>query len=199
MKYLMPSIRFTLFMTLLLGFIYPFAMTGLSQILLPRQANGDFLKKGDQIIGSSLIAQKFEKSEYFWPRPSATDYNPLPSGGSNLGQTNESLKKTFDERKAKLKSAHPDQSGEPPQDLLFASGSGLDPHISPEAAQYQAQRVAKFRNMSLEQIQKLIQQTTQEPILGIFGESTVNVLALNMAVDEIQGISSTPIKPQDSK
>lgn len=199
MKYLMPAIRFILFMTLLLGFIYPFAMTGISQILFPNQANGDFLTRGGKKVGSSLIAQKFEKSEYFWSRPSAIDYNPLPSGGSNLGQSSEGLKKTVDVRRAKLKMAHPDRSDEPPQDLLFASGSGLDPHISPEAAQYQAQRVAKARNLSLDQIQKLIQQSTQNRVFGIFGEPTVNVLALNLAIDEIQGSKSAPIPRQESK
>lgn len=199
MKYLMPAIRLILFMTLILGFIYPFAMTGISQILFPSRANGDFLTRGGQKVGSSLIAQKFEKSEYFWSRPSAIDYNPLPSGGTNLGQSSESLKKTVEERRAKLKLAHPDQSAEPPQDLLFASGSGLDPHISPEAARYQAQRVAKARNLSLDQIQKLIQQSTQKRVFGIFGEPTVNVLALNLAIDEIQGIKSAPIPHQESK
>lgn len=199
MKYLMPAIRFILFMTLLLGFIYPFAMTGISQILFPSQANGDFLTRGGQKVGSSLIAQKFEKSEYFWSRPSAIDYNPLPSGGSNLGQSSESLKKAVDARRAKLKLAHPDQLDEPPQDLLFASGSGLDPHISPEAALYQAQRVANARNLSLDQVQKIVQQSTQKRVFGIFGDPTVNVLALNLAIDEIQGIKSAPNPHQESK
>ncbi len=190
MKYVIPAIRFKLFMTLLLGLIYPFAMTGISQTLFPRQASGDFLIRGGQVIGSRLIAQKFERSNYFWSRPSGVGYNPLPSGGSNLGQASADLKKVVDERKAKLQASHPDQMGEPPQDLLFASGSGLDPHISPAAAQYQLQRVAKARNMSIEQVQKLIEQATEGRQFGILGEPTVHVLTLNMALDRIQGIEA---------
>lgn len=190
MKYVIPAIRFKLFMTLLLGLIYPFAMTGISQTLFPRQASGDFLIRGGQVVGSRLIAQKFERSDYFWSRPSGVGYNPLPSGGSNLGQASADLKKVVDERKAKLLASHPDQEGEPPQDLLFASGSGLDPHISPAAAQYQLQRVAKARNMSIEQVQKLIEQATEGRQFGILGEPTVHVLTLNMALDRIQGIEA---------
>lgn len=187
MKYLMPAIRFKIFMTILLGLIYPFAMTGISQVIFPRQASGDFLSQGGQLVGSRLIGQNFERPEYFWPRPSAVNYNPLPSGGSNLGQTSQDLKKIVDERRAKLKAAHPDQTTEPPQDLLFASGSGLDPHISVEAAQYQLGRVARARHMSAEQIQRLILQETEERAFGILGETTVNVLALNLALDKNQG------------
>lgn len=193
MKYLLPAFRFSLFMTVLLGLIYPLVMTGISQGLFPRQASGNFVSRGGQIIGSKLIAQKFEKPEYFWPRPSGVDYNPLPSGGSNFAQTRADLKKTVDERKAKLKAAHPEETGEPPQDLLFASASGLDPHISPEAAQYQLQRVAKARNLPAEQLQKLIRQSSQGRQWGVLGEPTVNVLALNLSLDENQGIHSAPV------
>lgn len=192
MKYLMPAIRFKIFMTILLGLIYPFAMTGISQIVFPQQASGDFVTRGGQLVGSRSIAQKFERSEYFWPRPSGVDYNPLPSGGSNLGQASSELKKAVDDRKAKLKAAHPDQAGEPPQDMLFASGSGLDPHISPDAAQYQLQRVAKTRNITAEQVQELIAQASEGRQLGILGEPRVNVLALNKALDKAQGIDSAP-------
>ena len=185
MKYLIPALRFKLFMTLLLGLIYPFAMTGISQVIFPRQASGDFLSRdGKIIIGSKLIGQNFEKPEYFWPRPSAVGFN-LPSGGSNLGPTSADLKKTFEERRLKMKAAHPDQTAEPPQELLFASGSGVDPQISPEAALYQASRIAKARTMPVEQIQKMIQQMTEERQLGILGERTVNVLVLNLALDQM--------------
>lgn len=193
MKYVMPAIRLKLFMTLLLGLIYPFTMTGISQLIFPRQASGDFLSRGGQIVGSRLIAQKFEKPEYFWSRPSGVDYNPLPSGGSNLGQASADLKKAVGERKAKLKASHPDQTGEPPQDLLFASASGLDPHISPEAAQYQLRRVAKARSITTEQVQKLVEQANEGRQIGFLGEPTVNVLVLNMALDKFQGIESAPI------
>lgn len=192
MKYVLPAIRFKLFMTLLLGLIYPLMMTGVAQSLFPRQASGDFVSRGGQVIGSRLIAQKFEKPEYFWPRPSAVDYNPLPSGGSNLGQASADLKKIFDERWAKLKQAHPEQAGEPPQDLLFASASGLDPHISPAAAQYQLQRVAYARGLSIEIVQSLIEQASEPRQWGILGEPTVNVLALNLALDKSQGLETAP-------
>lgn len=185
MKYILPSIRFTILMTILLGLIYPFAITGISQVLFPRQANGDFVSRGGQVVGSLLIAQNFEKTEYFWPRPSAIGYNPLPSGGSNLGQAAAALKSSVDERRAKLKAAHPEQTSEPPQDMLFASASGLDPHISIAAAQYQMQRVAKARNMNTEQVQKLVERATEQRQLGLFGEPTVNVLALNLTLDMI--------------
>lgn len=194
MKYVMPAIRFKLFMIVLLGFLYPFVMTGISQAIFPRQASGDFLTRGGQVVGSRLIAQKFEKSEYFWSRPSAVDYNPLPSGGSNLGLASADLKKIVDERKTKLKAAHPEQTVEPPHDLLFASGSGLDPHISPAAAQYQIQRVAKARNITNEKVQSLIEQASEGRQFGILGEARVNVLVLNMALDTAQGIESAPLK-----
>lgn len=194
MKYVMPAIRFKLFMIVLLGFLYPFVMTGISQAIFPRQASGDFLTRGGQVVGSRLIAQKFEKSEYFWSRPSAVDYNPLPSGGSNLGPASTDLKKIVDERKTKLKAAHPEQTVEPPHDLLFASGSGLDPHISPAAAQYQLQRVAKARNITNEKVQSLIEQASEGRQFGILGEARVNVLVLNMALDTAQGIESAPLK-----
>jgi K+-transporting ATPase ATPase C chain len=190
----MPAIRFKLFMIVLLGFLYPFVMTGISQAIFPRQASGDFLTRGGQVVGSRLIAQKFEKSEYFWSRPSAVDYNPLPSGGSNLGPASTDLKKIVDERKTKLKAAHPEQTVEPPHNLLFASGSGLDPHISPAAAQYQLQRVAKARNITNEKVQSLIEQASEGRQFGILGEARVNVLVLNMALDTAQGIESAPLK-----
>jgi len=189
----MPAVRLKIFMTIILGLIYPFAMTGVSQVLFPRQASGNFISRGGAVVGASLIGQKFEKPEYFWPRPSAVDYSPLASGGSNLGQISQDLKKAVDDRRIKVKAAHADQSVEPPQDLLFASGSGIDPHISPEAADYQVSRVAKMRKLSLDQVQQLVEQATEGRQLGILGEPTVNVLALNMALDKSQGIETAPI------
>lgn len=192
MKYLIPAVRIKIFMTILLGLAYPFLMTGISQVVFPRQANGDLLKRGDQIIGSKLIGQNFERVEYFWSRPSAISYNPLPSGGSNLGQTSQTLKDLVNERRLKIKSSHSDQIIEVPQDLLFASASGLDPHISPEAAHYQILRVAKARHMSEEQILNLIEQATEKRSLGFLGEPFVNVLVLNLALDKSQDIEAAP-------
>lgn len=186
MKYIIPAIRFKIFMTILLGLIYPFVITGISQTVFSRQASGDFLTRGGQIVGSALIAQSFEKPQYFWSRPSAIGYNPLPSGGSNLGQASGDLKKAVDERLAKLKAAHPDQTDQVPMDLIFASGSGLDPHISVEAAQYQLGRVAKARNLSSEQVQKLVADSTEQRQFGLLGEPVVNVLMLNLALDNSQ-------------
>ena len=184
MKYFMTALRFKIFMIVLLGLVYPFMMTGISQVIFPAQANGDFLSRDGVIVGAKLIGQNFEKPEYFWPRPSTVGYNPQPSGGSNLGLASEVLKKIVEERRAKLKAAHPYTTEEPPQDLLFASGSGLDPHISAEAAQYQLQRVAQTRNVDKAVVQKLLDEVTESRQLGILGEKTVNVLVLNMALDK---------------
>lgn len=193
MKYLIPALRFKIFMTVLLGLIYPFMMTGISQVIFPNQASGDFVSRGGQVVGSKLIGQSFEKPEYFWSRPSAISYNPQPSGGSNLAQTSSALKQAVDERRAKLKAAHADETIEPPQDLIFASASGLDPHISYEAAQYQLQRVAKARDLDTALLQKMIDDVTESRKVGILGERTVNVLALNLALDKSQGVESAPV------
>lgn len=198
MKYFMPALKFKILMTILLGLIYPLVMTGMAQIIFPSLARGKFLERGGQVVGAELIGQKFEKPEYFWSRPSAIDFNPLPSGGSNLGPTSADLKKLFEERKAKLKSAHPDQQIDPPQDLLFASASGLDPHISVEAAKYQLSRVAKARHMRPEQVQKWIDVATEKRQWAILGEHAVNVLVLNLGLDREQGISTVPILRTDS-
>jgi K+-transporting ATPase ATPase C chain len=194
MSHWMPAIRIKIFLTVLLGLIYPFVMTGLSQALFPRQASGSFIDKNGVLVGSDWIAQKFEKPQYFWPRPSGVDYNPLPSGGSNLGPTSADLKKAVDERRAKLQTAHGANHPVPPE-LLFASGSGLDPDISPEAALYQAERVANTRHMELNQVQGLIQQFTQARDLGFLGEPRVNVLKLNLALDEKSPLDNPEAKP----
>lgn len=194
MKYLMPALRFKIFMTVLLGLMYPFIVTGISQTVFPRQASGDFISRGGQVIGSAKIGQSFEKPNYFWPRPSAVGYNPLPSGGSNLGQDSQALKEIVATRIKNLKAAHLDQVGEPPQNLIFASASGLDPHISPEAAEYQVQRVAQNRNLDINDVRKWVLEATTDRQLGIFGEPTVNVLALNLSLDKAQGIDAGEIK-----
>lgn len=192
MKYLMPALRLIFFMMLLLGLAYPFLMTGLSQVIFPEQASGQFISRGGTVVGSLLIGQNFEKPEYFWSRPSAVGHNPQPSGGSNLGQASAALKATVEERRARLKSAHAEKSVEPPSELLFASASGLDPHISPEAASYQSDRVAKARGMSVDQVQMLVKANTNRRQLGIMGEPVVNVLALNLALDKAQNIEMAP-------
>ena len=184
MKYFSAAVRFKLFMTVLLGLAYPLSLTGIGQLAFPNLSSGNFIYHQGNIVGSDLIGQKFEKPQYFWSRPSAVDYNPLASGGSNFGQTSAELKKIFDARKANLMANHEGVQEEPPQDLLFASGSGLDPHISLEAALFQKDRVAKNRKMSPEQIQALIETHLETRTLGIFGEPTVHVLKLNLALDQ---------------
>lgn len=175
-----------LFLTLLLGVGYPVLMTGLSKILFPDNASGSLVQKNGQVVGSTLIAQKFENPRYFWGRPSAIDFNPQASGGSNLGPTSKSLRATYEERLSKMKAAHPGQRDDPPQDLLFASASGLDPHISLEAARYQLKRVAQSRGLSVERIESILSQVQEGRQLGFLGEARVNVLKLNLALDQMQ-------------
>ncbi|MNJ98505.1 Potassium-transporting ATPase C chain [compost metagenome] len=190
MKNIMPALRSYLFFTVLLGLLYPLVMTGLAQIFFAEKAGGSLIyNKEGQVVGSSLIAQKFENPKYFWPRPSSQDYNPLPSGGTNLGMTSQDLKKSVDERRAKWAEAA-SSSAEVPLDLLFASGSGLDPHISPAAAQYQAARVAQVRGLETQQVQDLVNTMTRGRQFGILGEPTVNVLVLNKALDEMAEVKN---------
>jgi K+-transporting ATPase ATPase C chain len=183
---LWPALRINIFLTILLGVGYPLAVTGISQILFPHQANGSLIAQNGQVIGSELIGQNFSKREYFQPRPSAAGndgYDPTASGGSNYGPTNQKL---IDRVKASLDKFHkenPDYHGPIPADLLTASGSGLDPEISPASAQAQAPRVAKARGISADQLGQLVAQYTKSPDLGLLGEPRVNVLKLNLALD----------------
>jgi K+-transporting ATPase ATPase C chain len=178
MKTILQSLRIYLVLTLLTGIIYPLAMTGVAQLLFPKQANGSRIIENGKVVGSDLIAQKFESPRYFWPRPSSADYATVPSGASNKGPTSADLKKSIDERRAKF-------GNDAPVDLLTASGSGLDPHISPEAARLQIARVAAARNISIQKITTLVYQTIEEPQLGFLGESRVNVVRLNRALDQL--------------
>lgn len=185
MKNLIVSFRITIFFSLLLGLIYPLAVTGIAQTLFSDKASGQLVTKEGHIVGSLLIAQKFERPEYFWPRPSAVDYNPLPSGGSNLGPTSAALKEVIAARKSQWQTKSPEGAGTPiPAELTFASGSGLDPHISPQGAQAQVVRVAKARGLTETQVQELVKAHTQGRDGGLLGEATVNVLALNLALDK---------------
>ncbi|MBC7421220.1 MAG: potassium-transporting ATPase subunit KdpC [Bdellovibrio sp.] len=183
MKHFLPAFRILLFLTLVTGVAYPLLITGIATTFFRQEASGDLILKNQQPIGSVKLAQKFASPKYFWGRPSAIDYNPQSSGGSNLSQNSLDLKKLYDERMVTLKAANPSQLENPPQDLLFASGSGLDPHISPAAAQYQIQRVAKARALNSSQLEKLVNDMTKDRQFGIFGEPTVNVLSLNIALD----------------
>jgi K+-transporting ATPase ATPase C chain len=179
MKTILQSLRIYIILTLLTGILYPLAMTGVAQLLFPKQANGSRIIEGGKLVGSDLIVQKFESPKYFWPRPSSADYATIPSGASNKGPTSADLKKSIDERRAKFGS-------DAPVDLLTASGSGLDPHISPEAARLQLPRVAAARNMSIQKIATLVDQTIEVPQFGFLGEPRVNVVRLNRALDQLR-------------
>jgi len=187
MNSLLVSLRMLLVLTVLTGVIYPLAITGLAQLFFPRQANGSVIEYAGGAVGSDLVGQNFTSDRYFWPRPSAVDYNPLPSGGSNLGPTSIALQDKITERKARLVFAG--SSPDAPPDLLLASGSGLDPHISPEAAFYQIDRVLNARGGLSEPrrqaLEVLVQSHTEGPQWGLFGEPRVNVLRLNLALDSL--------------
>jgi K+-transporting ATPase ATPase C chain len=185
-KHLGPAFRMTLFLTVLTGLIYPAVVTGLCQMLFRHQANGSLIAQNGKVIGSELIGQNFTVPKYFHPRPSAAGsngYDPTASAGSNLGPTNQKL---FDRVKVAAEQFHkenPAYAGTIPADALTASGSGLDPDISVANAEAQADRVAKARNASRDQILTLVSQNTKGRGLGFLGEPSVNVLKLNLALD----------------
>ncbi len=184
---LWPALRINIFLTILLGVAYPLAITGISQLVFPHQANGSLITKGNHLIGSELIGQNFTKPEYFQPRPSAAGndgYDPTASGGSNYGPTNQKLIDRVKASVAKFHKENPDYQGPIPADLLTGSGSGLDPDISPASAQAQVARVAKARGIPVEQLNQLVAQYTKSPDLGLLGEPRVNVLKLNLALDQ---------------
>lgn len=184
-----PALTMLLLLTVLTGLVYPLAVTGLAQLLFPDQANGSLIVREGKVIGSRLIGQHFDKPEYFWSRPSATapfPYNAAASGGSNLGPTNPVLIEAVNARVAALRAADPGSDLPIPVDLVTASGSGLDPHISPAAAQYQAKRVARARSLDESTVQTLVAQHTEGRQFGLLGERRVNVLQLNLALDALR-------------
>ena len=176
-----------LVMTAITGIAYPLLATGVAQLLFPRQANGSLIEQHGKPVGSELIGQYVDDPRYFWGRPSATTpqpYNAAASNGSNLGPTNPALRDAVQQRIDALRKADPDNTAPLPVDLVTASASGLDPEISPAAAQYQVARVARMRHMRVEQVQALVAKFTQGRQLGVLGEPRVNVLRLNLALDE---------------
>ena len=188
-KQIRPALVLLALFNLITGLIYPLVMTGLAQLIFPRQANGSLIERDGEIFGSELIGQPFDDPAYFWGRLSATapvPYNAAASSGSNLGPTNPALEEVVRARVEALQSADPGNSLPIPVDLVTASGSGLDPHISVAAAQYQVPRVARARGLSEAQVFSLVAERTEGRTLGFLGEPRVNVLELNLALDGIQ-------------
>jgi K+-transporting ATPase ATPase C chain len=186
-KHLKPAVILFVLLSVLTGVIYPAVVTGLAQLLFPNQANGSLTTgSDDKPMGSRLIGQPFSNPGHFWGRPSATGpfpYNAGASSGSNLGPTNPALVDAIKARIEALTAADPDNKAPVPVDLITASGSGLDPHISPAAADYQINRVAKARHMKPEKLRALVEANTESRQWGFLGEPRVNVLTLNLALD----------------
>ena len=184
---LLIGLRMTLMLTILTGLLYPGLVTGICQMIFPNQANGSLIVKNDHVIGSTLIGQSFTRREYFQPRPSAAGndgYDPTASGGSNLGPTSQKLADRVKSSIAQFRKDNPDFTGPIPADLVTASGSGLDPQLSPASIDAQAPRVASARGVSINQIQQLASEFTEGRELGFLGEPRVNVMRLNIALDE---------------
>jgi K+-transporting ATPase ATPase C chain len=185
-RYIRPSLGLLFVMTLLLGIAYPLAVTGLAKAALASQAEGSLIRQGPVLVGSSLIGQSFADPKYFWGRPSATapqPYNGAASGGSNLGPLNPALLDRVAAQVKLLREADPDNTLAVPVDLVTASASGLDPEISPAAADYQASRVARLRNLPLPTVRALIARHETRALFDVLGEDRVNVLELNLALD----------------
>jgi len=185
LEQLLPAVRITLVLTVLTGMLYPALVTGIAQAIFHKQANGSLIEVSGKVIGSELIGQKFTKPEYFQGRPSAAGdgYDAANSGASNFGPTNQKLVDRIKADAEKFRKENPDFTGPIPADLLTASASGLDPHLSPASAAAQVARVAKARGVALAQIQDLVDHHTDSRQLGILGEPRVNVLNLNLALD----------------
>jgi len=180
------SLILIVLLTVVTGLIYPLAITGIAQMAFPAQANGSLVVKGGHVVGSTLIGQPFDDPKYFWGRPSGTSpfgYNAAASSGSNLSPTNPDLVKAVQGRVDALRAADPGNTAPVPVDLVTASGSGLDPHISPAAALYQASRVARERKFSPDTVRTLVERHTEGRFWGLLGEPRVNVLTLNLALD----------------
>jgi K+-transporting ATPase ATPase C chain len=187
LAYLRPALISLILFTVITGVAYPLAVTGIAQAVFPYPANGSLIVKDGKVVGSALIGQPFDDPKYFWGRPSATSpfgYNAGASSGSNLSPTNPAFLSAVQARVDALRAADPDNQAPVPVDLVTASGSGLDPHISPAAALYQVPRVARARQLAPGAVTALVDQHTEGRFLGLLGEPRVNVLALNLALDE---------------
>jgi K+-transporting ATPase ATPase C chain len=189
-QHLRPALSIFVLLTLLTGVVYPLLVTVIAQAAFAHQANGSIVLRDGESVGSELIGQPFDDPRYFWGRPSATGpvpYNGAASTGSNLGPTNPAHLDGIKGRVDTIRKAHPDQIGPVPADLVTTSASGLDPHISPAAAEYQVSRVAQARGISSDQVRQLVAAHTEGRTLGVLGEPRVNVLMLNLALDTQTG------------
>jgi len=189
LRQLRPTLVIFVAMTILTGVIYPLAVSAVAWTVFPAAANGSLIEKDGKRIGSRLIGQPFDDDKYFWSRPSATGpypYNADVSSGSNLGPINPALIDAVKQRVADIRSKHPEQKGDVPIDVVTASGSGLDPHISPAAAYYQIERVVAARNLKPDEVRQLVERHVEIRTLGILGEPRVNVLLLNLALDGLK-------------
>jgi len=187
LRLLLQSVLCLAVLTILTGLVYPLVVTGVAEVAFPHQAHGSLITHGGRAVGSQLIGQAFSDLRYFWSRPSATTpmpYNAGSSGGSNLGPTNPDLGKQVKERVETLRAADPGNTRPVPVDLVTASASGLDPDISPAAAEFQVPRVARARGLAESAVRDLVRQHTHERFLGVLGEPRVSVLQLNLALDE---------------
>ena len=186
--YLRPAVSLFILMSVILGGLYPAVVTLVGQAFFPKEANGSVIVRDGVPVGSELIGQNFTEPKYFWGRISATGtfpYNGMASGGSNLGPLNPALVDAAKGRAEALQAANPGAAREIPVDLLTSSGSGLDPQISPAAAEYQVVRVAQARGLSLDKVREMVKAQTEAPQWGLFGEPRVNVLKLNLALDAL--------------
>jgi K+-transporting ATPase ATPase C chain len=186
LKELKPALLMLALLTVLTGGVYPLLVTGIAQGLFPHQANGSLIEQNGKVVGSELVGQPFSDPKYFWGRPSATGpvpYNASASSGSNLGPLNPALEDAVKARIDALKASDPANTAPIPVDLVTASGSGLDPHISPAAARWQAPRIARIRGLSKAEVMQFIDAHTEGRQLGLLGEPRVNVLTLNAALD----------------
>ncbi|WP_296403841.1 potassium-transporting ATPase subunit KdpC [Psychrobacter sp.] len=187
MPMLKPAILLFLVLSLILGLCYPLFITGIGQTVLNDKANGSMIEKEGKLVGSNLIGQSFDQDQYLWPRPSAAGkgYDAAQSSGSNLGPLNPELVKNVEAQVEKLKASDPGNTKPIPQDLVTSSASGLDPQISPAAAEWQINRIARARGISTEQVQQIINANTEGRQLSLFGEPRVNVLGVNLALDKL--------------
>jgi K+-transporting ATPase ATPase C chain len=189
LRQLRPALVVLAMLTILTGVLYPLLVTGVAQAAFPRQANGSLIDKDGKAVGSRLIGQPFDEPRYFWGRLSATTpvpYDARSSGGSNLGPTNPALTAAAKARVDALRAADPDDHDPVPVDLVTASASGLDPHISPAAADFQVKRVARARGLPEARVRELVAKCTRGPDLGVLGEAHVDVLELNLALDALR-------------